>query len=171
MVALKPENIFSTSKSNMYINTLSDNKEFDYNKSAFFITERIKLAYRLGEIDDELLEENEDATLALLDRILSAMQGKNITVPRQIVTFEANGLLHFKKEILDLPGEYFGTYKGRTDYRIVLTKYNFVVALEEEYDDVYYLKIDDCFEALKEYETYGKVQSEAHWKRLGANYG
>jgi hypothetical protein len=169
MVALKPENIFSTSKSNMYINTLSDNKEFDYNKSAFFITERIKLAYRLGEIDDELLEENEDATLALLDRILSAMQGKNITVPRQIVTFEANGLLHFKKEILDLPGEYFGTYKGRTDYRIVLTKYNFVVALEEEYDDVYYLKIDDCFEALKEYETYGISQSEAHWRCLGAN--
>lgn len=170
MVALKPENIFSTSKSSMYSNTFNDKNEFDYSKSAFFITERIKLAYRMGEIDDDFLSDNEDVTIELLRRVLSVEKGCSVTVPRQLITFEANGLLHFRKEVFALTGKYFGTFNGRSDYRVALTKYGFVVILEEEYDDVYYISSDDCFEALKEYETYGKVQSEAHWKRLGVNY-
>lgn len=171
MVALKPENIFNTSKSSMYSNTFNDKNEFDYSRSAFFVTERIKLAYRMKEIDDEFLADREEVTMELLRRVLSAESGCDVEVPRQLISFEANGLLHFKKEVFAMPGKYFGTFNGRTDYRVALTKYGFIVILEEEYDDVFYITPEDCFEALEEFETYGKVQSEAHWKRLGVNYG
>lgn len=169
MVALRPENVFNTSKSSMYANTFNEKNEFDYSKSAFFITERIKLAYRMGEIDDDFLADRSEDTINLLGRVLSVESKSNVTVPRQLITFEANGLLYFKKEIFVLDGKYFGTYKGRSDYRVALTKYGFVVILEEEYDDVYIISLEDCSEALKEFETYGKVQSEAHWKCLGVN--
>lgn len=170
MVALKPENVFSVAKSSMYVQTFNMTSEFDYNKSAFFATERIKLAYQMNEVSDDFLDDRSEETLALLERVLNLNSKTSVTVPRQLITFESNGLLHFRKEVFTLDGKYFGTYDNRYDYMVVLTKYGFVIILEEEFDEVRYIKLEDCFKALEEFEAYGKVQSEAHWKCLGADY-
>lgn len=169
MVALKPENIFATAKSSMYANTFNSNNEFDYSRSAFFVSERIKLAYRTGEIGDEFFTDRSDEVLSLLERILTAENKAPIAVPKQYITFEANGILHFKKEIFSLNGKYFGTYGTKNDYRVALTRYGQLVILEEEYDEVFYINIEDAYDTLEEYETYGKVQSTVRWKCLGAD--
>ncbi len=170
MVALKPENIFATSKSSMYANTFNEKNEFDYSRSAFFISERIKLSYRMGEINDDFFTDRTEEVLSLLGRILSIESKSNVTVPRQFITFETSGILHFKKEVFALSGKYFGNFGTKSDYRVAMTKYGQLIILEEEYDEVYYVNIEDVHEVLEEYEAYGKVQSEICWRRLGADY-
>lgn len=168
MIALKPENIFNVAKSNMYMNTFKESYEFDYNQSAYFVTERIKLAYRMGEISDNVLSDRSEEVFKIVKLVLTIEAKKSVEVPTQFLTFESNGLLHFKKDLLLLDGKYFGKFNGRYDYKVALTKYGFMTILEEDYgDDVSVIMLDDCIEALKEYMAYGRVQGEVCRKYLG----
>lgn len=169
--ALKPENILSMTKVHMYTSNYSKNKTFDYTQSAYFISERIKLAYKLNEYGSEMFSNKEDITISLLEDILYLMnkergQDLMVSVPRHLVSFEWNGLLYFNKALCDVDGKYFGRFKGSDDYKVILTKYGFIVALEESYNDVYFLTPDDAKTALKEYIENGEIQSEANWKSL-----
>ena len=132
------------------------------------MTERIKLAYRMGEISDEVLYDRSEEVFKFVKLILTIEAKRPVEVPIQFLTFEANGLLHFKKDLLLLDGKYFGKFNGRYDYKVALTKYGFMTILEEDYgDDVSVIMIEDCTEALKEYMAYGRVQGEVYRKCLG----
>jgi hypothetical protein len=167
MVAINPENIFSTTKSSLYTSVFTDNNNFDYGQSAYFVSERIKLAYRMGEIDDSFFTERKDDVLRLLDALMSAEYKQPYVAPRNLLTFEADGMLYLNKEVLQLPGKCFGSYRGRKDYWVAFTKYGFAVVLKEEYDEVEYLTYEDCCEKIKEYANYGDIQTSADWKLLG----
>lgn len=170
MVALKPENILSVPKSRMYMQS-SSNKEFDYNDSAYFISERLKLASKLGDYNAEMFEEREEHALKLLGNVLYLMnrdKGNNVVpaVPRQSITFEVGGLMYYNKKMLTVDGKYFGLFKGRNDHKAIITKYGFVVVLEESYEDVYYLSVEDTLDMIEEYIENGEIQSKANWKSL-----
>ena len=170
MVALKPENILSVPKSRMYMQSPS-NKEFDYNDSAYFISERLKLASKLGDCSAEMFYEREEHALKLLGDVLYLMnrdKGNNVVpdVPRQSITFEVGGLMYYNKKMLTVDGKYFGLFKGRNDHKAIITKYGFVVVLEESYEDVYYLSVEDTLDMIEEYIEDGEIQSKANWKSL-----
>lgn len=172
MVALRPENILSVPKSRMYMQSSNRNKVFDYSESAYFISERLKLASKLGDYDDrEMFADNEECAIQTLGNVLYLMnrdKGNNVRpmVPRPSITFEVGGLMYFNKTILLLDGKYFGPFKGRNDHKVVITKYGFTIAIEESYDDVYYLSISDTLDAIEEYIEYGEIRSKFDWKSL-----
>lgn len=166
MVALKPENIFMSSKSHMYLPTLNTSSGFDYDVSSYFVSERIKLAYKLGDEDPELFEDKIDDSISILNNVLTLMSGKETFLPKDNVTFERNHFMHFQKSLVLMDGKYFGKFKGRLDYKVGITRFGFIVALEESYDDVYYLTAEDCFKAMEVYKQNGEIQTEANWKGL-----
>lgn len=172
MVALKPENILSGPKSRMYAQSSNHNKVFDYSETAYFISERLKLSAKIAEYDDrEMFANNEEFSIQILGEVLYLMNrdsGNNVrpAVPRPSITFEVGGLMYFNKTILFVDGKYFGTFKGRNDYKVVITKYGFVVAVEESYDDAYYLSANDTLNAIEEYVEYGEIRSRFDWKSL-----
>lgn len=171
IVALKADNVFSTTKSNLYSNTFSKSGSFNYEAWAELATDQITIAYRCGEIDDDFLKENEEESINLLLNILAVNGGTvNSTALESLVTYGANGLMYFNNEIFTVSGKYFGMLNNSYDYMVSLTKFGFVIILEEEYDTVKYISIKDCLKALEVYRTYGNVQSEANWKRIGDDY-
>lgn len=179
LVALQPENIFSTMKSAVYVPITDNQGMFDYTQSIFFIAECIDMAYRLAGPGSDLFDDKSNDTIALLNRYMQVYSGnKNLSIPAELVTFHPyTGMLYMKEvntkrtrnktqNYFLAPGKYFGTFKGMEDYKVIFTKYGFIIALEEDYDNVYYLEIEDCFNALEAYEQNECVQGEADWKSL-----
>lgn len=165
IIALKPENILATTKTSLYAPVFDGKSGFDYSQSAYFVSERIKMAYRFGEIEDTLIEVDKEAAIELLQVVLAIKSGKDdIAVPRQLVSFESDGFLYVNKQILTVPGQYFGCFKGDTDYVVAITQYGFIVALEESYDDVYFMEYHDAMSQMEEYKRDGEVQCAAGWK-------
>ena len=181
LVALQPENIFATMKSAVYVPIEDSRSTFDYRQSIFFISECIDMAYKLTGPGNTLFDDRTEDSLALLTEYMRTHSGnQNITIPYNLLKFHPyTGMLYMKdqdarhargkvQDYFLAPGKYFGTFKGKEDYFVVFTKYGFIVALEEEYDNVYYLEIEECYNALEAYNADKCVQGEANWKSLGA---
>ena len=179
LVALQPENIFTTMKSAVYVPIQDTSNQFDYRQSIYFISECIDMAYKLAGPGTDLFDDRTSDTLALLTRYMQThANNPNMSIPYDILKFHPyTGMLYMKdadarrarnktQDYFIAPGKYFGTFKGREDYMVVFVKYGFIVALEEEYDNVYYLELDECFDALEAYNEHKCVQGEANWKSL-----
>lgn len=179
LVALQPENIFTTMKSAVYLPVQDNGGTFDYSQSIYFIANRIDDVFNMYGYNSDLFEDKTDDVLMLLDKYMQTHAGNpDISIPRNVVKFHPyTGMLFMKErgarrarnktqEFFIAPGKYFGTFKGREDYNIVFCKNGFIVALEEEYDEVYYLELDECYKALEAYNEYKCVQGEANWKSL-----
>jgi hypothetical protein len=164
--ALKPENIFTLSKAGLYTPKENSNK-MNYRQAEFFIGDSIMMAYKVGDLPKEFFEDHVDDSLRILESVLFILNGnKPVDVPRHLITYESNGIMYTSKKICTIPGNLFGTFKGREDYNVALTKYGFVVALEESFDDVYYITAEDALRTLEDYKNGKKVQEEANWKVL-----
>lgn len=173
-VALKPENVFDTAKCSIYTSALVDNKgNIDYSSSAYFASEFLRIAYHTGDINRDFLEEDEEGALDFLTAVLNALsRGNDYSFPFDKLTFEADGFLYHNKNLLTFNGKLFGTYNGRRDYTVALTKYKFAIILEEDYGvDLPYILYDEARDTLKEYELNGMVSQEAHWRYVGDDIG
>lgn len=179
LVALQPENIFATMKSAVYIPVVDPSGTFDYRQSIYFISECIDMAYKLAGPGSDLFDDRSNKVLALLTQYMRVCTGKSdFTLPENLMRFHPyTGMLYMKgvddrrarnktQDYFIVDGKYFGTFKGREDYKVVFTKYGFIVALEEDYDNVYYLNLDECITALEAYNEHKCVQGEADWKSL-----
>lgn len=172
MVALKPENILTTTKSQMYIQPIGTSNEFDYSETAFFIGERIKIASRIGDDKNpNMFNDDKESSYAILEEVMYLMNKSNgqdtrLNVPRHLCSFERSGLLYVNKQLCLIDGKYFGKFKGRLDYKVVVTQYGFVVAIEESFSELYYLMPDEALTALEEYETYGTNKGSAGWHSI-----
>lgn len=165
MVALKPENILSTAKSGLYSPPEQEEK-FNYRQMEYFVSDRIDFVRQLREMPYEFFNDHIDDSMYFLDEILSIMNGKKTSVPRHLISFEYNGLMYMNKEILTIPGYIFGTFRGREDYNVAFTRYGFIVALEESFDELYYMTIEDCVDAIERYKEYGRNNEKGSWKIL-----
>lgn len=170
MVALKPENILSTSRMSMYTQPIEEKKaNFDYADTTFFIGEELKMAASFGNPDYPcMFMDDIESTYEILENVMYLMNRDNgndvrLEVPRQMCKFEQSGLLYVNKSLCLLPGKYFGRFGGRTDYKVALTRYGFVIAIEESFEAVYYLKPEEAKRILEEYIEYGKSEEAANW--------
>ena len=166
MVALKPENIFATKKSHIYQSIVKkDKKTFDYGKSIYFASERLLMAYQIGDHPKSMFDEKPEITLKIIDRLLTVSSKKPMTAPRQAIEFSSDGFMYFNKEPFTVGGEMFGTFMGRTDYKVAFTVYGLAVILEENYSDVFYMTAEDVLETLEEYEANEEIK-KTRWKSL-----
>lgn len=169
IVALKPENIFTMTKSRMYTPTESGHT-IDFAKLEYFIMEHMYTLRNLGILPDDLLNEDREGTLQLISGIMSISAGKPVGVPKDMITFESSSLVYFNKKLLVLPGYYFGRFRGSTKYSIAFTKYGTVIPLENNYEEVFYLSKEDCLDAVERGLEGESIQEEAHWKCIGDSY-
>ena len=181
LVALSPEHVFATAKASVYIPVDSVSDSYDYTQTIYFISESLNLAYKLWSTNKRstLFDEKEDVAISILEKYLKVYTKNPATsVPTDLLFFHpATGILYMKNKdnknrsriqnYLTLDGKYFGTFKSRSDYKVILTKYGFIIALEEEYDKVYYLSPEDCLEALEDYNEYEFEQRKENWRALG----
>lgn len=166
LVALKPENIFATRKSHIYQNIVKkDSTIFNYEKSIYFASERLLMAYKVGDLPKSLFDEKEDVALSLIDKLLSVYSKSNTVAPRHQIEFSRDGFAYFNKEPIIANGEMFGAFIGRTDYKVGFTIYGLAIILDESYSDVYYMKPEDVIATLEEYETDEEVKT-IRWKSL-----
>lgn len=181
IVALSPENVFSTAKSSVYVPTSAEDTSYDYTQTIYFISESLNLAYQLWSTNKRstLFDNNEGTAIEILTKYLRVFTGNSsISAPVDALFFHpATGILYMKntdnrnrsrvQNYLTLDGKYFGTFKGRSEYKVVLTRYGFIIALEEDYDKVYYLSPEDCLQALEDYNGYDTIQGKENWRALG----
>lgn len=173
IAALQPENIFNTTKSTIFLNktmsigrdTASKSKKesFDYSQTEFILNEILTCGI-YENIEREYLIPNVQKSIKFIEAILSIANGSPVTLPKNYVTFERGGLAYFKKKVLTLPGKYLGTFKGRLDYNIAVTKYGFIFIIEENFSEAYFLTLDRCFELLEEYDGDEERKNDAGWK-------
>lgn len=182
IIALKPENIFATSRSAVYIPTNARTNAYDNTQTIYFISESLDMSYKLwcsGRQRSDLFNDHKAEALELLTQYLRVYSGNpNINAPVDKLVFHpTNGILYMKnsdsrsrgkvQEYLILDGKPFGTFKGSYNYNVILTRYGFVIALEEDFDKVYYLPMDKCFEALEVRDDYEQNSGKEHWRALG----
>lgn len=181
IVALSPENVFSTAKSSLYVPAEQGNSEYDYSQESYFIGEALDNAYRVWSSDksSDLFVVNKEIAIDILTKYLQVYTGNNsIAVPVDSIFFHpTTGILYMKnldnrnrskvQNYLVLDGKYFGTFKGSDEYKVVLTRYGFIIALEEEYDTVYYMAPEDCLAALEDYNDYEYGSRKEPWRPLG----
>lgn len=171
MVALKPENVLTTPKAQMYMQPI-DSTTFDYSETAFFIGERIKIASRMEDPTQPIrFITDKESAYNILEEVMylkNKDNGKDVrlNVPRQMCTFERSGLLYVNKQLCLIDGKYFGKFRGRLDYKVVLTQFGFAVAIEESFTELYYLLPEEAMLALEEYETNGTNNGSAGWHSI-----
>lgn len=169
MYALRPENILSLTKSHIYKPILNKTEtRFDFSQSAYFVSERLDMAYKIGDWEPGLLEDHPDDAIRIIEKFLTINnKGIPVSVPRQMISFEADGFTYFNKSLLYFKGDCLGTFKLSSNYTVAVTRFGIVIALEESYEDVYYLTIEDVYSRLEEYEKNGgSLSDEANWKSL-----
>lgn len=172
MVALKPENILTTTKSQMYMRPMGVSQTFDYSETAFFIGERLKITSKIeNEKWKDMFDDDKESAYAILEEVMylrNKEQGRDVRlqVPRHLCRFERSGLLYVNKLLCLIDGKYFGKFKGRLDYKAVITQYGFVVAIEESFSELYYLTPCEALELLEEYEANGTSKGSAGWHSI-----
>lgn len=183
IVALSPENIFTTTKSSVYVPIDNNSNTYDNTQAIYFISESINIAYQMWRTrkSSDLFEEKRDVAVEILTKYLQVYtKGAVKEAPVPLLQFHSTtGILYMKntdnknrsrvQNYLTLEGRYFGTFKGSRDYKVILTCYGFIVAIEEDFDRVYYLPAEDCLEALEGYNEYESETSRERWRALGAN--
>lgn len=183
IVALSPENIFTTAKSSVYVPVDNNSGSYDNTQTIYFISESLGLAYKLWSTHKKttLFDENKELALSILTKYLQVYTKDPTRVaPVDLLVFHpTTGILYMKntdnrnrsrvQNYLILDGRYFGTFKGGRDYQVILTCYGFIIALEEEFDRVYYLPAEYCLEALEDYDEYELEARKEHWRALGVN--
>lgn len=180
IVALAPENVFATAKASLYVPVDTVDDSYDYTQGMYFIGESLDLAYKINKAnkDVSLFMDDQQTALKILQKYLAIVSGNpDIQLPMSKLFFHpTTGILYMKdadtrrrnrvQDCLVLDGKYFGTFKASSEYKVLLTKYGFIVAIEEDYDSIYYLSAEHCLESLEVYDDkYAK--REEHWKRLG----
>lgn len=179
IVALSPENVFATIKSALYVPVENRGNTYDYTQSIYFISEAIDLAHKMAIAvkDTELFKDRTKDVIALITEYLKVYTGdKNVVAPVKDIYFHPqSGICYLKSEskknrvqdYLKVPGKFFGEFKNDDNYKVIFTKYGFIIALEEEYDRVYYMTLDDCFDALEDYNNHESNSRKKYWHPLG----
>lgn len=184
IIALKPENIFATSRSAVYTPVITTATTYDSTQMIYFISESLSLAYKLWSANkkSDLFEDHSEAAINMVSKYLQVYSGNpNVSAPIDKIVFHpTTGILYMKdtdkhnrrrvQDYLILEGRLFGSFKGSFDYSVIVTRYGFIIALEEEFDKVYYLPLDKCMEALEGYNGYEQAAGKEHWRALGV-YG
>ncbi len=181
IVALSPENVFATAKSSLYIPVEEDTESYDWNQNIYFVGEQLRNARIVWESNrkrDNLFFPDEESTIEILTEYLRIHTGDDsTTAPIDRIGFHPyTDILYLKnkdengrpiQDYLILDGRYFGTYRGSYDYKVIFTRYGFIVPLEDRYDRVFCMTAEDCLKKLEEYNGYENTTHREHWKPIG----
>lgn len=179
LVALRPENIFATTKASLYVPATVEQGVYDYTQMVYFIDQALELAYKIWATTKSttLFEVNKNLALEVLSDYIKAYTGNpDATIPLDSLYFHpANGILSMKgqdrtnrvQDYLTLDGSPFGTFKGSSEYKVVLTHYGFIIALDEDLDQIYYKSAEDCLKRLEDYNAKRSLSGEGDWHPLG----
>lgn len=167
IASLKPQNVFTLSKANMYM-PMEDSRGVieDYGESLMLASDRIRVANVLNEHGYNFFMYQEELVADIVSKLLTVAYKRPTRIPSSSLEFEGNGFVYFNKRPVQFDGKYLGLFRGTDNYQVVVTCYGFLIPLEASYDEVYYLEGQDALKALEVYEADGDVSTEANWQAL-----
>lgn len=147
--ALKPENIFRLGNRVSFfssgITTRSTKQE---------VLRYIKDCIATKKITDPEMFNNWDRKrVSLTYEFISAYLNQDNPSPRPLAQgFECiDGIVYFKRELFTRKANTVGEFRNEIP-EMVFTEYGFVVVLQERFDGVYYVPVEECMERLQKFK-------------------
>lgn len=169
MLALKPENLFTISKHDiygMYKDTDSTGlcATIDYERTAtsiLDILDMIAIESEPGSKMDELLNVDKSDDIIRIAKTLNAMGGiRN-------ATYEfVEDVLYCNKEVFVIPGVFLCSFDGTSDYEMILYKCGIGVVVTSDYSNIPYLDFENLYNVVKSRSQGAKYVWDIHWGYL-----
>lgn len=186
MLAIQSGNIYTKSRESLYINNMTNTDDAGWDQKYWHIGKYLsneEILWRCGRPKDDLFIPKPEETKGLILKYMQVMSGKfNVRLPESCGFRPDNHIFYLSKEIkgangrtvhvqdcLHVPGKFFGTLKGNTDYEVVFTDYGFIIPLDDDTDDrMFYMTLENCLERLGNYNgNTGPERNEEFWKCFG----